>query len=77
MNSLALFIFLAASIDGLWLGTLDFGGQKLRIVLHLKWTSPGTVEGVLESPDPCCSGTPYAEHAGKSRITFHASPAGA
>jgi uncharacterized protein len=39
-----------SDIDGTWQGTLDAGGAKLRLVLHLTTTKDG-LTGSMESPD--------------------------
>lgn len=41
---------LAQAYDGDWAGTLEAGGQKLRLELHLK-TEAGTATAVLNSLD--------------------------
>jgi pimeloyl-ACP methyl ester carboxylesterase len=45
------------SIDGAWLGTLDLGATKLRIVFHITSTASG-LSATLDSPDQGASGIP-------------------
>jgi len=47
----------ASDIDGTWMGTLDAGVMKLRIVLHLVSTQDG-LTGTIDSPDQNVTGIP-------------------
>lgn len=49
----------ASDIDGDWLGTLDTGMGKLRVVLHLINTDDG-LEATLDSPDQNAKGIPVS-----------------
>ena len=46
------------SIDGHWLGTLNAGGTKLRIVIHVEKKG-----GTLDSPDQGAKGIPLSDVA--------------
>jgi uncharacterized protein len=46
-----------SDIDGAWLGSLDAGAMKLRIVFHISNTEGGLV-GTLDSPDQGKNGIP-------------------
>ena len=48
-----------SDIDGTWQGTLDAGGAKLRLVLHLITTKDG-LTGSLDSPDQGAAGLPVS-----------------
>ena len=44
-----------SDIDGAWSGTLDFGGQKLRLVFHIQNTEDG-LTATADSPDQGAKG---------------------
>ena len=46
-----------SDIDGAWTGTLDAGGQKLRIVFHITNTEDG-LTATMDSPDQGANGIP-------------------
>jgi pimeloyl-ACP methyl ester carboxylesterase len=46
--------------DGLWLGTLETGPAKLRIVFHIDHTPDGALHATLDSPDQGVTGLPVA-----------------
>jgi hypothetical protein len=46
-----------SDIDGAWLGTLDLGPLKLRVVFHIAATPDG-LTATLDSPDQGVNGTP-------------------
>jgi fermentation-respiration switch protein FrsA (DUF1100 family) len=46
-----------SDIDGAWLGTLDAGGAKLRVVFHIVNTDDGLVTS-MDSPDQNLTGMP-------------------
>ena len=46
-----------SDIDGVWLGTLDMGVSKLRLVFHITNTEDG-LTGTLDSPDQNVNGMP-------------------
>ena len=46
-----------SDIDGAWLGTLDTGGGKLRVVFHIVNTEDG-LTATLDSPDQGANGLP-------------------
>ncbi len=46
-----------SDIDGAWLGTLDTGAMKLRVVFHITNTEDGLI-ATLDSPDQGKSGIP-------------------
>lgn len=46
-----------SDIDGDWLGTVDLGPMKLRMVLHLLTTESG-LQATMDSPDQNASGIP-------------------
>ena len=48
----------AKGVEGIWVGKLDFGGQSLRIVLHVSKKPDGMLTGTLDSPDQGASGIP-------------------
>ena len=39
------------SAAGTWVGTLEAGGARLRLVLHINVTNTGTFAGTVDSPD--------------------------
>jgi hypothetical protein len=49
-----------SSIVGLWQGTLDAGGTKLRIVFHIAKAEDGKFVSTLDSPDQGASGIPVS-----------------
>jgi pimeloyl-ACP methyl ester carboxylesterase len=49
-----------SDIDGTWLGTLDTGAIKLRVVFHIVNTDAGLVS-TLDSPDQGANGVPTAK----------------
>jgi pimeloyl-ACP methyl ester carboxylesterase len=51
----ALYAQKLSDIDGAWSGTLDFGGQKLRIVFHIQNTEDG-LTATADSPDQGAKG---------------------
>ena len=62
MAALALSAAFAAQgqdIDGTWQGTLDTGGAKLRVVVHLSSTKDG-LTATMDSPDQGASGLPVS-----------------
>ena len=48
------------SIAGDWNGTLDAGGQKLRLAVHLKKNADGKWTGTLDSLDQGANGIPIS-----------------
>jgi hypothetical protein len=46
-----------SDIDGAWMGTLDAGGAKLRLVFHIANTADGLV-ATMDSPDQNAKGIP-------------------
>lgn len=46
-----------SDIDGAWLGTLDTGGMKLRVVFHITSTEDG-LTATMDSPDQGMKGLP-------------------
>jgi pimeloyl-ACP methyl ester carboxylesterase len=48
-----------SDIDGAWMGTLDTGGTKLRVVFHIKNTADG-LTATLDSLDQGASGLPIS-----------------
>lgn len=46
----------ASSVAGDWLGTLEEGGQKLRLALHIKQAADGTLSATLDSLDQGVNG---------------------
>ncbi len=47
-----------SDIDGAWIGTLDTGATKLRVVFHILTTKDGLIRGTLDSPDQGAHGIP-------------------
>ena len=47
----------SSDIDGTWLGTLDTGGMKLRVVFHITNTEDG-LKATMDSPDQGMKGLP-------------------
>jgi hypothetical protein len=45
---------------GTWVGTLEAGGAKLRLVLHINRTETGTLIGSVDSPDKGVKGIPLS-----------------
>ena len=43
-------------VAGDWLGTLDAGPQKLRVVFHISESGDGTLETTMDSPDQGATG---------------------
>lgn len=61
MSAIALTVVIAApsyaqAIDGDWHGTLDVGGERLRLVLHLTPDGKGGIAGSLDSLDQGAKG---------------------
>jgi fermentation-respiration switch protein FrsA (DUF1100 family) len=56
-----------SDIDGTWLGTLDAGGVKLRVVFHITNTEDG-LQATMDSPDQDMKGMPTTSvtHTGPS-----------
>jgi pimeloyl-ACP methyl ester carboxylesterase len=54
---IAALLLLFASIEGSWIGTLDFGFQKLRFVLHIQ-AAGGKLTATADSPDQGAKGIP-------------------
>ena len=48
----------AQGLEGIWQGTLDAGGAKLRLVLKVSKKSDGTFSATLDSPDQGATGIP-------------------
>jgi hypothetical protein len=48
-----------SDIDGAWLGTLDAGGVKLRVVVHVTNTADG-LTATMDSPDQGAAGIPVS-----------------
>ena len=46
------------SLEGIWQGTLDAGGAKLRLVLNVTRKPDGTFAATLDSPDQGAAGIP-------------------
>lgn len=46
----------ASPVAGDWLGTLEEGGQKLRLALHIKQAADGTLSATLDSLDQGVNG---------------------
>lgn len=57
---LALTFSLAAGLEGDWSGALEAGGQKLRLVVHLKAAPDGSLSGSLDSVDQGANGLPLS-----------------
>ena len=53
--------FAGAKFDGNWLGTLDAGGVKLRVALHLDKGADGKLTGKLDSLDQGARGIPITD----------------
>ncbi len=51
----------ASTLVGDWLGTLDAGGQQLRLLVHLSAADDGTVSGTMDSIDQGANGIPITE----------------
>ena len=49
------------SIIGMWQGTLNVGGAKLRLVFHVTKTDSGTLVSTLDSPDQGAKGIPVSK----------------
>jgi pimeloyl-ACP methyl ester carboxylesterase len=47
-------------LDGTWLGTLDTGAIKLRVVFHIDHAPDGALHATLDSPDQGVTGLPVA-----------------
>jgi hypothetical protein len=48
------------SAVGTWIGTLEAGGTRLRLVLHINITSTGILTGTVDSPDKGIKGIPLS-----------------
>jgi hypothetical protein len=48
------------SAVGTWVGKLEAGGAKLRLVLHIYRTETGTLSGAIDSPDKGIKGIPLS-----------------
>jgi hypothetical protein len=48
------------SAVGTWIGTLEAGGARLRLVLHINVTNTGTLTGTVDSPDKGIKGIPLS-----------------
>jgi hypothetical protein len=48
------------SAVGSWVGTLEVGGAKLRLVLHIYRSETGTLSGAVDSPDKGIKGIPLS-----------------
>jgi hypothetical protein len=48
----------APRAEGTWQGTLEFPGQRLRLVAHLRRAPDGTLIGTLDSIDQRATGLP-------------------
>jgi hypothetical protein len=48
------------SAVGTWMGTLEAGGVRLRLVLHIYRTETGTLTGTVDSPDKGIKGIPVS-----------------
>ncbi|HET9363803.1 MAG TPA: hypothetical protein VFP71_02335 [Candidatus Angelobacter sp.] len=46
----------ASSVAGDWLGTLEEGGQKLRLALHIKQAADGALSATMDSLDQGVNG---------------------
>ena len=46
----------ASSVAGDWLGTLEDGGQKLRLALHIKQAADGALSATMDSLDQGVNG---------------------
>lgn len=47
-----------SDIDGTWEGTVDAGGQTIRVVFHIKTGDDGELTGTTDSPDQNAFGLP-------------------
>lgn len=50
----------SSDIDGAWQGTLDLGGNKLRVIFHITNTDQG-LTATLDSPDQGANGIPVTQ----------------
>lgn len=50
----------ATGLEGEWKGTLDAGGQKLRLVMKITRASDGKLTGSVDSPDQNATGLPVS-----------------
>jgi len=48
------------SAVGTWLGVLEAGGARLRLVLHIAVSNTGTLAGTVDSPDKGVKGIPLS-----------------
>jgi hypothetical protein len=48
------------SAVGTWVGTLETGGARLRLVIHINVTNTGTLIGTVDSPDKGIKGIPLS-----------------
>ena len=57
---------------GTWAGTLDAGGQRLRLVFHIERDSAGALSGTLDSPDQSAYGLALSavESPGSDSVRF-------
>ena len=51
-------------IEGIWEGSLDVNGSKLRVVFHISRAEDGSLTATLDSPDQGATGIPV------SKVTF-------
>ena len=66
-----------AGIEGNWLGTLDAGGVKLRLVLKVSKAPDGSLSAKLDSPDQGAKDLPIDTIAQKDKtISFAAAKYG-
>jgi uncharacterized protein len=72
----ALVLLLLASVEGSWIGTLDFGIQKLRFVLHVR-AGEGGLAATADSPDQGAKGMPVTSVTQSGdEVTFAIAPLG-
>ncbi|MBZ5524171.1 MAG: CocE/NonD family hydrolase [Acidobacteriia bacterium] len=50
----------AAGLEGEWSGTLEAGGQKLRLVMKITRAADGKLTGTVDSPDQNANGLPVS-----------------
>ena len=65
------------SIEGNWLGALDLGGAKLRLVLKVSKAADGTFSAKFDSPDQGATDLPVDAIAQKEKtVSFSAAKYG-
>src|ERR1044071_8042265 len=62
-----------SGIEGKWLGTLEFNGIKVRLVLNVVKASDGALSATFDSPDQGASGLPIDSVTQKDKtVAFEA-----